>query len=64
MTSLRGFAVLFLALACSGGSASAGQPLPNGGRPLEKVAFPAIVDWSSLRIGLERTACAWRSCPV
>ncbi len=35
----------------------------TGLRPAQKVPFPAIADWSSLRIRLERTACyGW--CPV
>lgn len=35
----------------------------TGLRPAQKVQFPAIKDWSSLRIRLERTACyGW--CPV
>jgi hypothetical protein len=35
----------------------------TGSRPDQKVAFPAIKDFSTLRIGLTRTACyGW--CPV
>ena len=29
--------------------------LPNGGRPLQHVAFPDIKDWSLLKISLRRT---------
>ena len=64
MASLRGLAILFLAVACSAGTASAKQPLPNGGRPAEKTAFPAIVDWNSLSIGLERFSCFYHKCPA
>ena len=32
------------------------------GRPAEKTPFPAIADWGSLKISLERTAC-YGTCP-
>jgi hypothetical protein len=39
--------------------------LPNGGRPLQHVAFPDIKDWSSLKISLRRTMCDFDfDCPV
>ena len=63
MASLRNLAVLFLAIVCSAGSARAVESLPNGGRPAEKIAFPAITDWNSLTIGLKRTPCTWSKCP-
>ena len=35
----------------------------NGSRPAQKVPFPAIKNWNSLRIQLQRTACyGW--CPA
>jgi hypothetical protein len=37
--------------------------LPNGGRPAQHVAFPAIRDWHSLRITLTRTMC-YGTCPA
>jgi len=37
--------------------------LPNGGRPAQHVAFPAIKDWHSLRITLRRTMC-YGTCPA
>lgn len=37
--------------------------LPNGGRPAQHVHFPAIRDWSSLRIRLARNACMG-TCPI
>jgi hypothetical protein len=39
------------------------RKLPNGGRPAQHVAFPAIRDWSSLRITLTRTMC-FGTCPA
>jgi len=38
------------------------QRLPNGGRPVAKTAFPAIKDWSSLKITLTRSMC-YGTCP-
>jgi hypothetical protein len=38
------------------------KQLPNGGRPLEKVPFPEIVDWQTLKITLNRTRCLG-NCP-
>jgi hypothetical protein len=39
--------------------------LPNGGRPLQQIAFPEIKDWSSLKISLRRTKCDFDLyCPV
>lgn len=38
------------------------KPIPPGGRPAEKVEFPEIVDWNSLRITLDRGACMG-TCP-
>ena len=66
MASFRGMAALILLVSGLAGPAGAAQPepLPNGGRPVEKVAFPAIADWSSLKIGLQRTACYYRACPA
>jgi len=67
MAWLGGLAAIVLAASCLVGAAdalaAAETPLPNGGRPLEKTAFPAIADWSTLKIGLQRTACFGR-CPV
>ncbi len=37
-------------------------PLPNAGRPEQRIPFPAIRDWRTLRISLQRTACFGR-CP-
>ncbi|GEM_PF-2451728 len=37
--------------------------LPNGGRPAARVPFPAIADWSSLRITLVRSVC-FGACPA
>ena len=37
--------------------------LPNGGRPFQRVAFPDIKDWSSLRITLERPSGFCAGCP-
>jgi hypothetical protein len=37
--------------------------LPNGGRPFQRVAFPDIKDWSSLRITLKRPPGFCRGCP-
>jgi hypothetical protein len=39
------------------------RKLPNGGRPAQQVAFPAIKEWSSLRITLTRTMC-FGTCPA
>lgn len=39
------------------------KELPNGGRPLTKVAFPTIRDWNSLKIVLQRTVC-FGKCPA
>lgn len=36
--------------------------LPNGGRPRTKVQTPAIANWETLKISLERTMC-YGSCP-
>jgi hypothetical protein len=37
--------------------------LPHGGRPVQRIAFPAIHDWHSLRITLKRTLC-FGTCPA
>ena len=66
---MRGWlSVPLLLLAMAGAAHAAGAPLaggklPNGGRPLERVAFPAIHDWSTLKITLQRTMCFGR-CPA
>ncbi|HEY0302759.1 MAG TPA: DUF6438 domain-containing protein [Rhizomicrobium sp.] len=39
-----------------------GHKLPHGGRPPQRVAFPAIRDWSTLKITLSRSMCFGR-CP-
>jgi hypothetical protein len=39
------------------------RKLPHGGRPARHVDFPAIKDWSSLRITLRRTMC-FGTCPA
>ena len=59
MASFRGgVAALVLIAACLSGPSSAAQP----GSP-EKAASPVIADWSTLKIGLKRTAC-YGGCPV
>jgi Domain of unknown function (DUF6438) len=42
-------------------STSTGAPIPGQGG--DATAFPEIKDWSSLRIGLQRTAC-FGTCPA
>ena len=39
-----------------------GYKLGNGGRPPQRIAFPAIRDWHSLKITLSRTMC-FGACP-
>ena len=39
-----------------------GYKLAHGGRPPQRVAFPAIRDWHSLKITLRRTMC-FGACP-
>lgn len=39
------------------------ETVPNGGRPVQKVSFPDIKDWSSLHITLTRGMCLGR-CPA
>src|SRR6185437_736293 len=39
------------------------KKLPNAGRPMQQVSFPAIVVWATLKIKLERTAC-FGTCPA
>lgn len=39
------------------------RKLPNGGRPAERTSFPAIKDWSTLSIRLERSGC-FGTCPA
>ncbi|HEX4301447.1 MAG TPA: DUF6438 domain-containing protein [Rhizomicrobium sp.] len=69
----RLFAVLiaaFLSVCAQASAYAASAPLaldpdhklPNAGRPEQRVAFPAIRDWRSLKISLRRTRCFGR-CP-
>jgi ankyrin repeat protein len=66
-----------LGLLCTGGAAVGGdngkfpdaftvmgavKKLPNGGRPLKTVPFPAIHDWSTLKLTLSRGMCLG-GCP-
>ena len=39
------------------------KKLPNSGRPAKKTPFPAIVDWNTLKIRLERGMC-FGTCPA
>ncbi len=58
--TLRGFTPAFAAHAPS--PFDSDHKLPNGGRPLERVDFPQIRDWSTLKISLTRTGC-FGTCP-
>ncbi len=78
MTLFRGVAaVAAVAICCAGITVAAqdeGGPygtyvsgpirkLPNGGRPPKKIPFPAIADWSTLKLTLQRTMC-FGTCPA
>ena len=60
------FVLLAMMFAVAAPSQAAGPlldgKLPNGGRPLQHIAFPAIHDWRSLKITLTRTMC-FGACP-
>jgi ankyrin repeat protein len=77
MTSFRKVAGLGLAALFIAGTACAAQgdggpfgyyvpgpirKLPDGGRPLRKIPFPAIVDKNTVKIALARTPC-FGNCP-
>jgi hypothetical protein len=77
MKIVRYAATLGLAMLCLAGAARAGDEntgpmgsavlapivkLPNAGRPLQWVSFPAIADWKTLKMTLSRTAC-FGNCP-
>ncbi|MGA7711072.1 MAG: DUF6438 domain-containing protein [Rhizomicrobium sp.] len=38
------------------------KKMPNGGRPSDRTPFPAIKDWNTLKIGLQRSMCLGE-CP-
>jgi ankyrin repeat protein len=41
-----------------------GDVLPNGGRPQQRVEMPAVQDWGSLEITLQRGICGGGVCPA
>lgn len=58
--------LVFLAVPSRAAGPPATEPdarLPDGGRPAQRVPFPPIVDWASLRIVLQRSGC-FGTCPI
>ncbi len=61
----RWLSLLALGLALLGADAVAAAPpalAPHRARPVHRVRFPAIHDWSTLKISLRRTMC-FGACP-
>ena len=70
MRSFRQLAIGVFASVCLAGPLAHAAAVENitinrivGVRPGHKVPFPAIADWSTLRIRLERSAC-FGTCPI